>query len=127
MILAIRTDNPTAELHLLDEDQKLDSELWQAHRALAETIHKKLKDLLNRNGKSFSDIKSIVVYEGPGSFTGLRIGVAVANALAESLGVGIVGATGDNWLEKADNDLETKNNVVTPVYGSTPHITKQKR
>lgn len=40
---------------------------------------------------SLKDIKAIKVNVGPGSFTGTRVGVAVANALAFSLGIKVNG------------------------------------
>lgn len=42
---------------------------------------------LREEGKSLKDITKIEVSTGPGSFTGLRVGVAVANALGWLLGV----------------------------------------
>lgn len=40
-----------------------------------------IEELLEKTGKSFEDIKEIKVETGPGSFTGLRVGISVANAL----------------------------------------------
>lgn len=44
-------------------------------------------DLINQAGIEFKDLTEIKVATGPGSFTGLRVGVAVANALGFSLGI----------------------------------------
>jgi len=46
-----------------------------------------IEDSLKKEGKGFDDITEIEVATGPGSFTGLRVGVSVANALGWSLGV----------------------------------------
>ncbi|KKU12052.1 MAG: Glycoprotease [Candidatus Woesebacteria bacterium GW2011_GWA1_45_8] len=50
-----------------------------------------IEEVLKREGKDFKDIEKIQVAEGPGSFTGLRVGVSVANALGFSLGVPVNG------------------------------------
>lgn len=95
LILAIRTDNPEAELCLLDEKGALlDRFIWHGHRQLSETIHIKIKELLHKQNKKLSAVSAIAVYKGPGSFTGLRIGVSIANALAMSLRVPVVGVRG---------------------------------
>jgi len=46
-----------------------------------------LVEVLKKEGRSIKEIKEIDVNTGPGSFTGLRVGVSVANALAWYLGV----------------------------------------
>lgn len=48
-------------------------------------------ELLKKKGKKIEDITEIKVNTGPGSFTGLRIGVSVANTLGWFLGVPVNG------------------------------------
>lgn len=50
-----------------------------------------ISSVLYEQGKSFSDIQKIEVIEGPGSYTGLRVGIAVANALAWVLNIKVNG------------------------------------
>jgi len=122
----MRTDKPLAELYLYRDEELLVELKWEAHRQLAETLHQKIDELLSGQSMSLEDISKICVYQGPGSFTGLRIGISVANALAYSLNVPIAGAEGDDWLEKTLSSNGSENPAV-PHYGSDPHITKQKR
>jgi len=46
-----------------------------------------INEILKKEGKKIKEIKEIEVNTGPGSFTGLRVGVSVANALGWTLGV----------------------------------------
>lgn len=126
MIIFIRTEQPEAEVSLFDTNgQQIESYKWQAHRELSATLLTKLKELLGRHDKDFKDLTGVVVFEGPGSFTGLRIGITVANTLAYGLGVAVVGARGDDWkasgLEKLKSGQNTK--IVLPHYGAEAHIT----
>jgi tRNA threonylcarbamoyl adenosine modification protein YeaZ len=50
-----------------------------------------INEILRKTGKSVKDITEIEVNNGPGSFTGLRIGVAVANSLGFVLKVPVNG------------------------------------
>lgn|SRR3990167_2759960 len=52
--------------------------------------------ILKRNNKKLSDIKSIEVNQGPGSFTGTRVGVSIANALSFALNVKVNNKKGIN-------------------------------
>ncbi|GIW60788.1 MAG: hypothetical protein KatS3mg087_1854 [Patescibacteria group bacterium] len=129
MYLTIRTDKPESELGLYDGHERIAYVSWEAHRQLAETIHTKINELLRDNRKNLSDIKGVVCYKGPGSFTGLRIGLTVGNALAYSLDIPIAGTNGDDWQVKGIYQL-TKNpykQTIVPDYGREAHITKQKK
>jgi tRNA threonylcarbamoyladenosine biosynthesis protein TsaB len=50
-----------------------------------------IDELLRKQGKKIEDITEIEVNTGPGSFTGLRVGVSVANTLGWVLGVPVNG------------------------------------
>ncbi len=94
LVLAIRTDKPEAELALYQDEELLVCFSWHAHRRLAETLHSSIKKLLDDHGYGWTAIEGIVAYQGPGSFTGLRIGLSVANTLAFALKAPIVGESG---------------------------------
>ncbi len=130
MILALRTDKPEAELYLYDATHQLcDSYSWQAHRELSTTLLEKIEALLQAYSLGQADIKGLIVYEGPGSFTGLRIGITVANTLAYAWKVPIVGSTGEQWqadgLPQLSNQQEGV--IVMPHYGSEAHITEPRK
>ena len=50
-----------------------------------------INEVLKKEGKKIKEIKEIEVNTGPGSFTGLRVGVSVANALGWALGIPVNG------------------------------------
>jgi tRNA threonylcarbamoyladenosine biosynthesis protein TsaB len=129
IILSVRTDKPKAEISLFDDTKLIGHASWEAHRQLAETIHAQLRELLTKQKKTWSDVEGVIIYKGPGSFTGLRIGMSVANALASSLKVPIVSMTGADWQEHSIREIMNGKNekIVTPEYGSSPHITQQKK
>ncbi|HEY5152488.1 MAG TPA: tRNA (adenosine(37)-N6)-threonylcarbamoyltransferase complex dimerization subunit type 1 TsaB [Candidatus Saccharimonadales bacterium] len=129
LILTIRTDKPEAEIGLFDGNTKLAYSTWPAHRQLAETIHLKIKEVLESQGRSLGDLGGVAAYRGPGSFTGLRIGLSVANALAYSLQIPIVARTGETWLEQAADEIAkgADDRAALPEYGSSPHITAPKK
>lgn len=128
-ILTLRTDKPEAEIGLYDGETQLGYESWQAHRELAETIHTKIKQLLEGYDKSWHDIQGLVVFEGPGSFTGLRIGLTTANALAQSLNIPIIASQNPKWIETGVKKLIRGENdrIALPFYGAPVHITPQKK
>ena len=127
-ILTIRTDKPEAELGLFKDEQKLAYSTWHAHRQLAETIHPRIKELLESQGLSLQAVEGIVVFLGPGSFTGLRIGISTANATAYGLKVPIIGSLGQDWIGQGIQRLRRGDNdeMVAPSYGAEPHITAPK-
>jgi tRNA threonylcarbamoyladenosine biosynthesis protein TsaB len=129
IILTIRTDKPVAELGLFEDKNKLAYCSWQAHRQLAETIHLQIKELLESQGRALEDVGGIIAFRGPGSFTGLRIGLSVANALAYSLNIPIVAMGGNDWSEQGNQALSQGQDqrMVVPEYGSPPHITAPRK
>lgn len=128
IILTIRTDKPEAEIGLYDDQTQLAYVVWQAHRQLAETLHTQIAELLRSQQRSLTDLQGIVIFKGPGSFTGLRIGMTVANTLAYSLGIPIVSHT-ETWIEAGIDRLQKGENeqVALPEYGAPVHITTPRK
>ena len=129
LILSLRTDKPQSEIALFADTKQIEGITWEAHRQLAETIHVKIKELLSSHDKHWSDLQGIIIYKGPGSFTGLRIGMSVANALASSLQIPIASTGGEMWQQQATQMIldGTNEKIVSPDYGSEPHITQPKK
>ena len=128
MILLLSTSTPLCRLTLRDGEWRYDDE-WQADRELAKGLLRYLKEQLEVNGKTFSDVTGIGVFLGPGSFTGLRIGLTVLNTFADAEKVPIVGATGERWQEEVSEKLSRGEDekIVLPFYGGDATITKPRK
>jgi tRNA threonylcarbamoyladenosine biosynthesis protein TsaB len=128
MILLLDTSTPLCKLSFVDGDWRYDDE-WQADRTLAKGLLGYMQEQLQKNGKTFDDITGIGVFQGPGSFTGLRIGLTVVNTIADVQAIPIVGAQGETWqrlvLDKLDRGENEK--IVLPFYGGDAHITKPRK
>lgn len=129
MNLYINTSTPLCRIRLEMGDGTTYDYEWQADRQLAKELLAYIESRLAEHDAAFSDITGIGVYEGPGSFTGLRIGLTVMNTLADSLNISIVGTTGAEWMATAHDRLEAGENdtLVLPDYGSEAHITKPRK
>jgi tRNA threonylcarbamoyladenosine biosynthesis protein TsaB len=125
LVVTIKTDQPEAELGLFENNKRLGYIKWPAHRELAETIHKQFELLLGFPSKEIHQIGGIVCFEGPGSYTGLRIGLSVGNALSYSLGIPIVATRGEDWIKQGLAGLDKGDNekTVLPFYGGKIHVT----
>lgn len=131
-ILYLDTSDEIAVISLHRGDDAIASTRWHAGQELSKTLSQKYSHILppspkgyGRTGKnvgiSSKDIAGICIFVGPGSFTGLRIGVSFANALAFGLGIPIYEAK-----EKRLIDFSNPQEVATPFYGAEPKITKPK-
>ena len=129
IILTIRTDKPEAEIGLYEDTKQLGYEVWTAHRQLAETLHGKIEELLKAHDKTWQNLEGIVCFHGPGSFTGLRIGMTVGNALAYSYSLPIVACQDPQWLETGLTRLTSgeSGKLVLPFYGADAHIAPPKK
>jgi len=127
--LAMRTDKPEAELYIYDGDKQVAELKWQAHLKLSETLNSKIEEILNKSSISYEDLDGIAVFKGPGSFTGLRIGMSVANALAYSQKIPITAASGAEWLSEAIVSLQNghSDGIALPEYGAPARVTKPKK
>ena len=128
MILLLDTSTYTCKLTFIDGDWRYSDE-WEANRELAKGLLGYLQAQLEKNGKTWADISGIVTYKGPGSFTGLRIGLTVLNTFAESESIPIVGVAGEDWQAVGLTRLEAgeSDKIVLPEYGGEAHITQPRK
>jgi len=92
-------------------------------------LHLKIEALLSRQNLRYQDVDGIVCYEGPGSFTGLRMGITTGNALAYGLGLPIVASAGEDWAQRGIERLTAgeQDDIVLPHYGADVHITTPRK
>lgn len=129
-ILGIDTSDKICKVKLFKEDEdKIFEKEWLADRGLSKGLLRFLEDFLKENHLSFWDVKGLVIFKGPGSYTGLRIGITVFNTYSDTTKIPIVGETGEDWFLKGAKRLERGENdkVVMPKYLAPAHITKQRK
>ena len=92
LLLAIESATEEGVVALGRSDGELIAQdRWSAGHAHGERLLASIEKVLAEAGASLDDVAAIVVGLGPGSFTGLRVGLAVAKGLAFGLGLPIVG------------------------------------
>jgi tRNA threonylcarbamoyladenosine biosynthesis protein TsaB len=89
-LLAIDTAAPRLQLGLL-VGERADTLCEDMAQGQAERIFPAIDELLTRNGIAYADLSRIAVTTGPGSFTGLRIGLSAARGLGLALGIPVIG------------------------------------
>jgi tRNA threonylcarbamoyl adenosine modification protein YeaZ len=98
VLLAFDTSTETASLALAQHETVLAELTWRSKQNHTTQLLPTLNQLFNLTETDAKVLKAIIVAQGPGSFNGLRVGVASAKGLAFSLGIPIVGV---NSLEVA--------------------------
>lgn len=91
MLLALDTATRQAGVALYNGEEVRAEMVWQAGRHHTEVMAPAVQELLARVGATAADVTALAVSLGPGSFTGLRIGLALAKGLAAANNLPIVG------------------------------------
>lgn len=93
MVLSIETSVQGGSISLLEKDRQVD--FWQGggNISKSEDVLDEISKLLKKNAIDKNQIKQIVISTGPGSFTGTRIGLAIALGLQKSLNCDICGVS----------------------------------
>ena len=82
LTLAFETSAKAASVALTENGKLLAESYQNTGLTHSQTLMVMAEDLLKQCGKTMSDVTAVAVAEGPGSFTGVRIGVAAAKGLA---------------------------------------------
>jgi len=91
LILNIETSTTLCSVSLAKEGKILSCKEINEGFTHAENLHVFIEEVLAVAGKSVKDLDAIAVGSGPGSYTGLRIGVSAAKGLAYALSVPLIG------------------------------------
>jgi len=90
-LLAIETATDMVGAALLRDDGGGAERMHLGGRAHAELLAPAIEEVCALSGCTVADLDVVAVDIGPGLFTGLRVGVATAKALAQALGIGVLG------------------------------------
>ena len=92
-ILAIDTASSVSSVAVASEGKLRAEVTIEAGRTHSETLLSHIEGALSFAGVERSALRGVAVSIGPGSFTGLRIGLATAKAIAYGLGIPLVGVS----------------------------------
>lgn len=101
MLLALDTSTQTVGMALYDGVQIVGESIWQTRSHHTVEVAPALGELFARCGIKPADLEGIAVALGPGSFTSLRIGLALAKGLAMAVRIPVVGIPTLNILAAA--------------------------
>lgn len=128
-ILYAKTDSAEATLVVTQDAVVVVQHSWLAGRELSKDLLREIDKLLKRASIEVHDLNGLAIFAGPGSFTGLRIGVSVFNALADGLQIPIIGVSGDDWMQAAQQRLDAGRNdqIVAVIYDGEANITQPRK
>ena len=89
-ILGIETATRAASVAVVSDDKVLSEVIQESHSPHSETLQVQIEEVIKNSGVS-DKIDAVAVSIGPGSFTGLRIGLAAAKVLAYAWKIKIIG------------------------------------
>lgn len=125
------TDNPTIIRLYSAAGEVIDESIWESHFNQSEELLSRINDLISRTKRDKSNLRAIIVICGPGSFTGVRIGVTTANFLSFGLDIPVIGLKKTININPAAlvKNISSKSfsKPVLPYYDKKPNITKPRK
>lgn len=116
-ILAIDTALSDVSAAVSAEPGHIESESFRHERDALQRLAGVVSAVLQRSGLRPADINLVVVTRGPGSFTGLRVGVAAARAFAAGVGASMAGPSTLQMLAESKGD---SGKTIVPLVESCP-------
>lgn len=100
LLLTIDTTLTHAAIALVKDDKIIASKNEKGVQQQAESLIANIESLLNETELSYDGLEAVAVNIGPGSFTGIRIGLAAARGLALAADVPVIAVTGFELLHQ---------------------------
>lgn len=92
-ILAIDSAHGTCSAAYFNGDRVVSEIAEEMERGQAERLIPMVQDVLKQAGVGFKEIEAVAVTTGPGSFTGVRVGLAAADGIALAAGLPMIGVS----------------------------------
>ncbi|MGB3327642.1 MAG: tRNA (adenosine(37)-N6)-threonylcarbamoyltransferase complex dimerization subunit type 1 TsaB [Thermomicrobiales bacterium] len=90
LVLAIDTSTEMAGIGLSDGESHAEL-VWPAGRMQTTSVLAEIDTMLARYGRAIGDVGAVAVAIGPGTFTGLRVGLSIAKGLVLAQGAALIG------------------------------------
>ena len=116
--LAIETATNVCSVAVLTDGHIVIEMALSRPRAHSENLVPMMRDALNYAGLSVKDLAGVVVSKGPGSYTGLRIGVSAAKGLAYSHDINLIGVPSLLSIATATLPLAGAGDVIAAAFNS---------
>lgn len=112
-ILNIETATKNCSVALVKEGKTiLCKEIAEEGYSHAERLHVFIEEIVKEAGITFSDLAAIAVSQGPGSYTGLRIGVSAAKGLCYALGIPLIAI---DTLQTLASQITVSDGLIIPM------------
>ena len=113
IILNIETATKNCSVALANEGKTIAcKEIAEQNFSHAEKLHVFIEELLAENNLQFSDLNAIAVSQGPGSYTGLRIGVSSAKGLCYALNIPMIAI---DTLQLLAKQIQIDDGIIIPM------------
>jgi tRNA threonylcarbamoyladenosine biosynthesis protein TsaB len=122
--LFVETATPLCGI-ALESDGVITSRILDRDRRHVEVLMPGIQELLRDTGTSLRDVTRVVVDRGPGLYTGLRVGVATAVALADSVGAPLVGVTSLEVVAAGAHEQGVRGSVLALIDGRRKEVFAQ--
>ena len=109
--LFLDTCNKNIVIGLLEDNKLIDKTIYINDNNLSEKLLPSIKELLDKNNIRVNNLNRIYVSVGPGSFTGIRIGLTVAKVMSWSLKIDIIPISSLEAIASTDSDY----NYICPM------------
>lgn len=118
LLLAIETATNVCSVAVAHGDHVIVEMTLRRPRAHAETLVPMMADALRYSGVDRRDLSAVVVSMGPGSYTGLRIGVSTAKGLAMAVGKKLIGVPSLDALALSVSDVAAPGDMICATFNS---------
>lgn len=112
-ILAIETTGKSASVAVINEEGEIFEETCDETLNHLKFLMPMVQNLLKKSNLEIDDLKAVAASEGPGSFTGIRIGVSSARALSQALDIRCIGVP---TLETFLYNVESYKGIFCPIF-----------